>query len=100
MSRAKVINSKAANLSSGLRFASLPEGGASEFFAVLDVNTIPELEFLSTLLPHMLKDGRAAVVSSPQNYYDTPEENRCGKSMFFIKFFDIIMPLLDQFNNA
>ncbi|MCJ1252689.1 hypothetical protein MMC24_000495 [Lignoscripta atroalba] len=94
------IYSKNANLNWGLDYTNTLEGGASEFFAVLDVDMMPEPHWLRTLSPHLLADSRVALVNPPQNYYNNPADDRCGVGMFLIRLFDVVLPLLDRSDNA
>lgn len=94
------IHSKAANLNWGLKYAGNLEGGVAELLAVLDVDMIPEPNWLRTLIPHLFQSDRVAMVSPPQNYYNTSDDDRYGGGMWFIRLFDIVAPLMDRANNA
>lgn len=63
---------KAGNLDFGIRMSGEKYGG-SEFIAGLDADMIPEMDWLSTIVPHLLRSPELAVVSPPQYCYNIPE---------------------------
>ena len=93
-------HSKAGNLNWGLSFvASLP-GGSSEFVAVLDTDMIPTPNWLRRLMPHLLQNPNAAMVTPPQNYYNTPLDDRYDEGVYFIRLHDVVTVLLDRSGEA
>ena len=73
--------SKALNLNHGLRFAkSLDENSeGSEILASLDVDMIPEPDWLQSLIPHFLQDDRVGVAFIPQQFYDNQLHGSLGQ---------------------
>lgn len=70
--------SKAANLNYGLRMVEdLPDGKA-DFVAVLDIDMIPEPDWLSKVLPHVLNNRKAGLACPPQRYYNLPSGDPLG----------------------
>ena len=59
------LHAKAANLNHGLQFAAALKGGASEYVAVLDTDQVPRTEWLSALIPHLLKDLKVGLINIP-----------------------------------
>ncbi|KAF2420713.1 nucleotide-diphospho-sugar transferase [Tothia fuscella] len=61
---------KAGNLQFGIEECG--RLGKSEFFACLDADMIPESDWLSSLVPHLILDFQLALANPPQNYYNIP----------------------------
>ena len=101
-SRGEKVNGhcKAANLNWGLEYAHLQEGGSAELLAVLDVDMIPERNWLRSLIPHIYQDERVGMVNSPQNYYNNPDNNRFGAGAWMIRFCHVTVPMMDRANKA
>jgi cellulose synthase/poly-beta-1,6-N-acetylglucosamine synthase-like glycosyltransferase len=57
---------KAGNLTGGTEFVTKLEGGGGEFIAALDADMIPELEWLRSIIAHMVIDEGMALVCPPQ----------------------------------
>ena len=93
-------HSKAANLNWGLRYAHLQEGGSAELLAVLDVDMIPERDWLRSLIPQIYQDERVAMVNPPQNYYNNLDDNRYGAGAWIIRHFDLVVAMMDRANNG
>lgn len=66
------IHSKAANLNFGLRYTDSLPSGSAEFAAVLDVDMIPERLWLRIVIPHLLRNAKAALAGPFQYYYNVP----------------------------
>ena len=75
-------------------------GGQSDFVALLDVDMIPTTDWLRSLLPHLLQNPQVGMASPPQNYYNTPRDDRYSEGTFFIKFHDVMVAMLDRGGNA
>lgn len=70
--------SKAENLNFGLRYVeSLPDG-KGEFVGVLDVDMIPEPDWLCKVLPYVSNDDKAGLACPPQRYYNLPAGDPLG----------------------
>ena len=65
-------HSKAANLNFGLRYVGSLKGGRSEYVAVLDVDMIPEPDWLRRVLPHVHNNPRVALACPIQRFYNLP----------------------------
>ena len=48
----------------------------------------------------MLMDSVVGIVTPPQNFYNTPLDDRYDEALFFIRYYAIVMALLDRSNNA
>lgn len=55
----------------------MPQGKA-EFVVVLEVDMIPEPDWLCRIVPYVLHDGKAGLASPPQNYYNLPAGDPLG----------------------
>lgn len=67
------FHSKAANLHHGIEFVrDLPQG-AAPFFAVLDIDMLPERQWLRSSVPMLLQDNQIALVNTPQRWYNIPK---------------------------
>ncbi|CAO1597558.1 hypothetical protein XANCAGTX0491_001365 [Xanthoria calcicola] len=74
---------KAGNINHGLEFvASLP-GGPYELVAGLDVDMIPEQDWLRRLAPHLCLDPKVGLVSSNQRFYNVPPRDPLGQLLQF-----------------
>lgn len=68
------FHSKAANLDFGLKLLNnLDDIGAAPFFAVLDIDMIPDPQWLRASLPVLLEDSNTALVNTPQRWYNLPD---------------------------
>ena len=61
---------------------------------------IPTTDWLRSLLPHLLQNPQVGMASPPQNYYNTPRDDRYSEGAFFIKFHDVMGAMLDRGGNA
>ena len=78
--RVKVeTHAKAGNLNHGLEFAKSLQGGVSEMVAVLDVDMIPNTQWLRSVIPHILKDDKVAMAGPIQDYYNLPPNDPLGQ---------------------
>lgn len=57
---------KAGNLNHCVNYAKSFAGGAAEFIAALDVDMIPDPQWLRALLPHMSNNPKLALAQPPQ----------------------------------
>ena len=74
---------KAGNINHGLGFvASLP-GGKSEFVAGLDVDMIPQKDWLRRLTPHLIQNTKMGIVSPHQRFYNVPRGDPLGQLLQF-----------------
>ena len=71
-------HSKAANLNFGLRYVESLAYGKADFMAVLDVDMIPEPDWICQVLPYVLNDSRAGLACPPQRYYNLPRGDPLG----------------------
>ena len=75
--RAEVkTHSKAANLNYGLRFVDAFKLGGVSFVAVLDVDMIPQPQWLRSVMSHVLHDPQVALASTWQWFYNIPSTIR------------------------
>ena len=65
-------HSKAANLNFGLQYVGSLKGGGPDYVAVLDVDMIPELDWLRRVLPHVYNNPRVALACPFQRFYNIP----------------------------
>ncbi|KAF9893612.1 hypothetical protein FE257_010924 [Aspergillus nanangensis] len=75
LSRDKVPGQPHYFKSGNIRFGldTVANGGQyADFVAALDVDMIPERDWLRRLIPHLLLDKNVAMVVPPQRYYNTP----------------------------
>ncbi|MCJ1250033.1 hypothetical protein MMC30_007259 [Trapelia coarctata] len=89
---------KAGNLHFGL-----DEGerlGASECFAALDGNMIPEPDWLRKLIPHLILEDKLALACPPEAYYNVPNFDPLGQQADFAIGFTLYEPLNDRLNEA
>ena len=63
-------HSKAANLNFGLEFTDTLQGGSAEFVSVLDVDMIPEPQWLRIVLSYALQSPHAALACPMQHFYN------------------------------
>lgn len=70
--------SKAANLNFGLRYVESQPDGKGEFVGVLDVDMIPEPDWLCKVLPYVSNDDKAGLACPPQRYYNLPAGDPLG----------------------
>lgn len=71
-------HSKAANLNSGLSFASTLLGLTPDYISVLDVDMIPSPHWLKEILTSLLQNPSAALVCSAQRFYNIPPSDSLG----------------------
>lgn len=92
------FHSKAANLQYGMEFSQNLPHGAAPFFAVLDIDMIPERQWLRSSIPVLLQDDQVALVNTPQRWYNIPTDftisDRCIHNQ------DIGEHMLDVSGNA
>ena len=74
----KIFACKAANLNHGLQFSKTLRGPLSQFIAGLDIDMIPEPQWLRRLIPHLLRDEKVALVTPPQSFYNIPLHDPLG----------------------
>ncbi|KAF2669351.1 nucleotide-diphospho-sugar transferase [Microthyrium microscopicum] len=86
-------HSKAANLNFGVEYSE--KQSASEFLAVLDVDMIPNQNWLRAMLPHILNDDHVALANPPQDFYNIPKNDILGGSFEFRWLSDVFMPMQD-----
>ena len=65
-------HSKAANLNFGLRYVGSLKGGRPDYVAVLDVDMIPEPDWLRRVLPYVHNNPRVALACPFQRFYNIP----------------------------
>ena len=96
--RSKSPKGKAGNLNFGLGLAAKSIPGPAEFFAVLDIDMIPEPAWLRALVPHLIQDKTLGMVNSPQRFYNVPS----GSSVFthVDAYMDVVATIQDSFNSA
>lgn len=74
---------KAGNINHGLEYvASLP-GGKSEFVSGLDVDMIPQRDWLRRLTPHLIQDATIGLVSPCQRFYNVSPGDPLGQLLQF-----------------
>lgn len=71
---------KAGNINSTLEWTASFAWGASEWFAVLDCDMIPEPDWLRALLGHATKDSRVGMALPPQGFYNIPANDMLFQS--------------------
>ena len=74
---------KAGNINHGLGYVAALPGGPSEFVAGLDVDMIPEREWLRRLVPHFMQDANLGLASPNQRFYNTPHGDPLGQLLQF-----------------
>ncbi|KAL8802057.1 MAG: hypothetical protein Q9182_004070 [Xanthomendoza sp. 2 TL-2023] len=92
---------KAGNLQFGIDESERLEG--SEFLAGLDADMIPEPNWLSKMVPHLLLDGKLALACPPQKlkrYYNIPHSDPLGQQAEFSIFFGFQEALNDRLGAA
>ena len=72
----------------------------SEFLASLDADMIPGPLWLRRMIPHLLLDPKAAMISPPQYYYNVPPGDPFGNAAEFTLWFEIYEPLNDHLGAA
>ena len=73
--------SKTGNLNFGLEFVAGLPSGASELFAVLDIDMIPVPDWLRATLPYLLVDSAVGLANPPQRFYNVPDQDPFGQSV-------------------
>ena len=71
-------HAKASNLNFGLRFTDSLLAGSAEFAAVLDVDMIPEPNWLRTVVSYILSNPRIGLACPWQYFYNTPAGDPLG----------------------
>ena len=71
-------HAKASNLNFGLRFTDALPTGSAELAAVLDVDMIPEPNWLRTVVSYILSNPRIALACPWQYFYNTPAGDPLG----------------------
>ncbi|KAL8995895.1 MAG: hypothetical protein Q9169_004469 [Polycauliona sp. 2 TL-2023] len=74
---------KAGNINHGLEFVTSLPGGPNELVAGLDVDMIPEKDWLRRLAPHINANPNVGFVSSNQNFYNVPPGDPLGQLLQF-----------------
>lgn len=92
-------HSKASNLNFGLQHVESLRLGRSDYVAVLDVDMIPEPQWLRQVLPPLLNNPRAALAGPSQRYYNLPPGDPLDVNSEF-QAFECIMHLQDFSNNS
>ena len=91
-------HSKAGNLNFGL--SETHQNGKAEFLAVLDVDMLPDPQWLRSLLPHLLQDPQVGVVTPPQNFYNMPSRDPLGTNLDLHHLYSVSIALQDSRNSA
>lgn len=73
--------SKTGNLNFGLEFVAGLPSGASELFAVLDIDMIPVPYWLRATLPYLLVDSAVGLANPAQRFYNVPDHDPFGQSV-------------------
>ena len=97
--------SKAGNLQYGISEteahpADSAAAATSEYLASLDADMIPHPLWLRRMLPHLVRDPKAALISPPQHYYNVPPGDPFGNAAEFALWFDLYEPLNDHLGGA
>ena len=71
-------HAKASNLNFGLRFTDSLPAGSAEFAAILDVDMIPEPNWLRTVVSYVLSNPRIGLACPWQYFYNTPAGDPLG----------------------
>lgn len=74
---------KAGNINHGLSYVISLPGGPNEFVAGLDVDMLPETDWLRRLVPHFLRDPSMGLVSPNQRFYNVPSGDPLGQLLQF-----------------
>ncbi|KAL8943459.1 MAG: hypothetical protein Q9211_000991 [Gyalolechia sp. 1 TL-2023] len=74
---------KAGNINHGLQFVATLSGSPYELVAGLDVDMIPERDWLRCLAPHLCLDRTVGLVSSNQRFYNVPCKDPLGQLLQF-----------------
>lgn len=74
---------KAGNINHGLGYIASLSGGPSEFVAGLDVDMIPERDWLRRLVPHFMRDAKLGLASPNQRFYNIPHGDPLGQLLQF-----------------
>ena len=97
---------KAGNLQFGIQETRAPsiyprtELSGAQFLASLDADMIPDPRWLSRMVPHLLLDPKAAIISPPQYYYNVPSSDPFGNTAEFRMWFDLFELLNDHLGAA
>ena len=70
---------KAGNINHGLSYVALLPGGPNELVAGLDVDMLPEKDWLRRLAPHLIRDEKFGLVSPNQRFYNVPYGDPLGQ---------------------
>lgn len=70
---------KAGNINHGLDYVASLSGGKSEFVAGLDVDMIPQKDWLRRSMPHLVQDAKMGLVSPRQRFYNVPDRDPLGQ---------------------
>ncbi len=73
--------SKCGNLNFGFNFVAGLPSGASEIFAVLDIDMIPVPHWLRAMLPYLMADSAVGLANPAQRFYNVPDQDPFGQSV-------------------
>ena len=74
---------KAGNINHGLDYITSLPGGPSEFVAGLDVDMIPERDWLRRMVPHFMLDTKLGLASPNQRFYNVAQGDPLGQLLQF-----------------
>ena len=74
---------KAGNINHGLGYVSSLPGGHGEYVAGLDVDMIPERDWLRRLVPHFIRDAKLGLASPNQRFYNIQNGDPLGQLLQF-----------------
>ena len=70
---------KAGNINHGLGHVENLLGGASDYVAGLDIDMIPEKDWLRRVIPHLMLDPQMGLVNPHQRFYNLPRGDPLGQ---------------------
>ena len=94
-----VTHSKAANLNFGLQYANDLQGGKAELVSVLDVDMIPEPQWLRIVVSYVLNNPQAALACPFQRSYNIMPSDPLGMT-YDTKAIEAFINLQDFANNS
>ena len=92
-------HAKAGNINFGLE-ESDKSGTRADYVGVLDVDMIPEKQWLRALLPHLMKDSSVGMANPPQAMYNFPADDVLGLFQEYFPIFDKLLLLQDAVDSA